>query len=117
MAKQSELENKLDEILKDQKDFPKYKRNVRGKIPGSSRMEIDFWFGPKYKVGIEVQGGIWMSRSGHKGAGQVRDYKKCNLAQIGGIILLQFSSDMIRDSDNCISTIKDALKRAGWKSV
>lgn len=48
------------------------------------------------KVGIEVNGGIWMTHSGHSyGNGLIRDYTKNNLAIAEGWVIFQLSPEMI----------------------
>lgn len=116
MSKSTSLEDKLIAVLATDKSLPKYKLHHVGAIPGR-KFEIDLWW-PKYKVGIECQGGVFMSKSGHMGVGQVRDYKKTNLAQINGIILLQCGTGMLsseNDRDEFLGLIKKALRMRGWE--
>lgn len=53
------------------------------------RFRLDIAF-PQHKVGVEVQGGIWMPVSGHKsGVHLKRDYTKNNLGLLNGWRVLQ----------------------------
>ena len=53
---------------------------------------------PQLRIFVEVQGGIYMRRSGHNSpAGLKRDYNKCNLAQLAGWRYLQFTADDVQD--------------------
>jgi very-short-patch-repair endonuclease len=61
------------------------------------KFRFDFIYLPS-KVAIEINGGIWMGKSGHSsGKGIQRDYEKINLAQVSGWIVFQLSSEMIND--------------------
>jgi hypothetical protein len=53
-------------------------------VPGR-RFSWDFCFEAPYRLGIEVQGGLWMARGGHtSGQGVSRDCEKHNLATLAG---------------------------------
>ncbi len=108
------LEDKFILAVKENGHLPRYSRNVKA-IPGR-KFEIDFYFS-KYKVGIEIQGGIFIPGSGHTGAGQVRDYDKVNLAQLNGIILLQFAAPHLSSEERraeAIAVVCKALEIRGW---
>ena len=50
------------------------------------------------RIFVEVQGGIYMRRSGHNSpAGLKRDYNKCNLAQLAGWRYLQFTAEDVNE--------------------
>jgi very-short-patch-repair endonuclease len=74
------------------------------------RFLLDFAY-PQLKLGIEIQGGTWMSnRSGHtSGAGVKRDCEKSNLAVTEGWDILYFTSDMVRDF-SFEPVLRDVLK-------
>ena len=58
---------------------------------------VDFAL-PSLRIFVEVQGGIYMRRSGHNSpAGLKRDYNKCNLSQLHGWRYLQFTADDVND--------------------
>ncbi len=118
MGNKSALEEKVVFLLNNVGGVPPYERNYRKGIPGR-RLEADFAW-PRYKVGIEVQGGTWLPKSGkasgHVGAGQTRDFKKMNLFIENDWKVLQWSSDMIRDDPVfCIEQLKRVLKQRGYK--
>ena len=64
-------------------------------LPGS-KLEFDFSW-KSLKVAVEIHGGIdSRRRSGHTTpTGIKRDLRKCNLAQLHGWLLLQFTSEQI----------------------
>ena len=50
------------------------------------------------KVAIEIQGGVWMGKSGHSGGtGLLRDYEKLNLAASQGWRVFLLAESMITD--------------------
>ena len=62
---------------------------------------------PSLRIFVEVQGGIYMRRSGHNSpAGLKRDYNKCNLAQLAGWRYLQFTADDVQDGNACDMVIR-----------
>lgn len=106
-VKKSTLEDGFETLLK-YNDIDGYIRNYRQVVP-KRRYELDFAW-PELKVGIEIQGGVWLHRSGHTRAGQVADYRKLNLATVYGWRVLQFSTDMLRrDPQGCIEQLKQLL--------
>lgn len=64
--------------------------------------------GTKYL--IEIQGGIWMNKSGHNtGGGISRDVEKNNLAELLGYHVLFFTADMV-NSGEALAVIEKAIK-------
>ena len=103
-ANKSELEDGFESLL-EYNGIEEYIRNYRQVVP-KRRYELDFAW-PALKVGIEIQGGVWLRRSGHTRAGQVANYRKLNLETIYGWRVLQFSTDMLRrDPQGCIEQLK-----------
>jgi len=87
--------------------WPKPERNFR--FLDGRKYELDFAW-PTLKLGVEVQGGIFRIRSGHRSIrGLLRDYEKANLAQLNGWIFLQFSAKEIR-SGEAVTLIQDAIE-------
>jgi len=81
-------------------------------VPGRKfRLDVAW---PLYMVGVEQQGGIWMTRSGHNRMGRLRDNEKLNLCQIRGWIVLQFTPQELWRG-YATDVIKAALKTRGWK--
>ena len=77
-------------------------------------LEFDFAW-PIQKIAIEVHGGIDMPgrRSGHVSRdGLRRDYYKCNLAQLGGWILLQFPPEYCTCNNHWHKVAKKLLLKA-----
>ena len=93
------------------KEFNKIKNTLRDKtflqlckVHGLKEPEREFKFHPKRrwrfdfafpleKIAIEVQGGIFMKKSGHNsGIGILQDYEKYNNAVISGWRVLQINS-------------------------
>lgn len=103
-TRKSSLEDGFETLLK-YNGISGYVRDYRQVVP-KRRYELDFAW-PALKVGIEIQGGVWLRRSGHTRAGQVADYRKLNLATVYGWKVLQFSMDMLRrDPLGCIEQLK-----------
>jgi len=103
-VKKSGLEDGFATLLK-YNGIEGYVRNYRQVVP-KRRYELDFAWLP-LKVGVEIQGGVWLRCSGHTRAGQVADYRKLNLATVYGWRVLQFSTDMLRrDPQGCIEQLK-----------
>ena len=51
---------------------------------------------PASKVAIDIQGGVWMAKSGHSGGtGLVKDYEKLNLAASQGWRVFLLAGSMI----------------------
>lgn len=88
----SDLEEKLAKQLQDAgiSFVPQYKFHPTRKfLADFSVME--------YQLLIEVNGGIFMKRSGHNsGVGITRDYHKSNFAQMMGLVLLAYTADDIK---------------------
>ena len=50
---------------------------------------------PTVRVGIEVQGGVWVKGAHSRGAQQIKDFEKLNAAQVRGWIVLQVTPDQL----------------------
>jgi very-short-patch-repair endonuclease len=72
------------------------------------RWRLDFAY-PEKRIGIEVQGGIYVRGAHSRGTGLERDYEKYNQAQVLGWDVYQFSRKMI-ESGEAIETIRKALE-------
>jgi len=70
------------------------------------KWRIDIAF-VKFKVGIEVQGGIWVGGAHARGRFIVRDYEKINTAQLCGWIILQ-----IQPKELCTVSVVELIKTA-----
>lgn len=85
-----------------------YKRNVRF-IP-KRRFEADFFF-PDLRLVVEVDGGIWLPKSGHtSGEGYQRDRERDLEAALAGIVTYRVTSDQVR-SGYAIDCIQRLLER------
>jgi hypothetical protein len=80
----------------------------------SRNWRVDFlileYTGKPTNILVDMNGGTWMSKSGHNtGNGIARDYEKSNAAQLMGFIYLQFTG---KELDNLVAldTIKRLLK-------
>ena len=77
-------------------------------IPGR-RFRWDFAI-PERKLLIEIQGGTWVSNTGHSsGSGIRRDCEKINLATLAGWRVLHFTGDMVRDGE-ALATVEKAMQ-------
>jgi very-short-patch-repair endonuclease len=72
------------------------------------RWRLDFAY-PEKRIGIEVQGGIYVRGAHSRGTGLERDYEKYNQAQVLGWNVYQFSRKMIENGE-AIEIMKEALK-------
>lgn len=66
-----------------------YLRQLRFKPP--RKWSLDFFIGTDFgsgMVAVEVNGGVWLDKSGHKGVGQTRDYAKWSAAALAGIRII-----------------------------
>ncbi len=56
---------------------------------------------PKYKIAIEIEGGIWIQGRHNRGAGMIKDMEKYNSANMLGWMLLQYTpqnlSNFVKD--------------------
>lgn len=60
------------------------------------RYQADFWF-PRLKLALEVDGGVWMNKSGHtSGSGYTSDRERDVEALLQGIITVRYTSDQVR---------------------
>ena len=60
-----------------------------------------------HKVGVEIQGGLWLPISGHKSGVHIkRDYEKMNLSILNGWLVLQ-----IEPKEVCLLETIDKIKR------
>lgn len=104
--KESELERAFLTIVK-QESLPTPQREAK-LIPGR-RFSFDFLFEPN--VAVELQGGTWIPGMGHNtGSGIARDAEKLNLAQLEGYVVLQFTTEMVRDA-SFVAILRRALER------
>ncbi len=89
-------------------------RNLRKRLQdhGWKDYRYDFaWPEEHHKLLAEIQGGIWMSASGHNtGVGLMRDYNKNNAAVIMGWRVLYFTAEEIQ-SGKAFTTIEKALEK------
>ena len=60
------------------------------------------------KIGIEVDGGLWVQGRHSRGAGMEADFVKLNECALQGYLVLRFSTGMVKDG-TAIETIKRAL--------
>lgn len=75
--------------------FHGFERNARF-IKGR-KFEADFWW-PEHRIALEVDGGIWLPRSGHtSGEGYTRDRERDAKALLQGILTVRFTSDQVKN--------------------
>lgn len=60
------------------------------------KWRLDFWL-PEHKIGVEVEGGVFISGGHNRGKGYEKDLEKYNTATSMGIRLLRYSTDMVID--------------------
>ena len=100
----SDLEDKLEFQLKSAK-ITGFTREY--KFHPKRRWRLDFaWI--DQKIGVEVEGGIWLPRSGHNtGVGISRDVEKGNALTLLGWKLIRVTGKMIKSGEalNIIESI------------
>lgn len=69
---------------------------------------------PDHRVGIEVQGGVWVTGAHSRGAQQIKDFEKLNAAQLRGWVILQFTPAQLCTAET-MSIIRLALGAASRK--
>ncbi len=80
-------------------------------VPGRLFRHDFAW--PAHRVCCEVQGGIWVGKSGHRTArGVMRDCAKANLACLAGYRTLFFTGEMIK-SGEALQVLEEALAAIG----
>lgn len=105
VVKLSNLERIVEIILKN--DKIEYEREYR--FHPKRRFRLDFAF-PEYKIGIEIQGGIWLNGYHNRGQGQNNDAEKNNLAVLDGWKILYYTTNMInKDPGQVINDIKGLI--------
>lgn len=114
--KKSELEEKFASLWVENSQI-ELARQIKKVIPGR-RFSFDFGH-HESRVLIEIQGGIWMRKSGHNtGAGILRDCIKNNLAILNGWVVFMIPSNLI-NAEYCgiiEETIKSRLHESQSKS-
>ena len=92
----SDLEDKLEFQLKSAK-ITGFTREY--KFHSKRRWRLDFaWI--NQKIGVEVEGGIWLPRSGHNtGVGISRDVEKGNALTLLGWKLIRVTGKMIKNGE------------------
>lgn len=72
------------------------------------RFQADFWF-PHLRLALEVDGGVWMNKSGHtSGVGYTSDRERDVEALLQGILTVRYTSDQVRNG-YAIETFKKIL--------
>ena len=97
----------------------------RIKDAGLKDWDIDrAWPAAGVKVGVELQGGLWMQTRTGRGKGHahpnkiINDYRKLNCAQALGWIVFQFDAQTLgRDPDGCVDLVRNAIEARSQKAV
>lgn len=93
----SDLEEKFAKQWADE-GLPSYERNYQPWLPHRA-FEVDFAL-PALKLGIEIEGGIFMRKSGHStGTGIARDIDKHNLAVFTGWTLIRVTPPQVANGE------------------
>ena len=110
--KKTVVENLLHDHLQEA-GLTGYVRNARF-IEGR-KFEADFWF-PALKIALEVDGGVWLPKSGHtSGIGYTADRERDVEALLQGILTIRYTSDQVRNryAINTFSRIVQARAEGG----
>lgn len=54
---------------------------------------------PDWKIGVEINGGIWAGLPSHTGRGHVRDMEKINAAQARGWVIVQVLPSQVKSAE------------------
>lgn len=93
-------------------DLPPLERNYQFDSP-DSKMELDYAHVPS-KVGVEIQGGIWMKGGAHARPKNIeRDIRKMNAAQMKGWLVILLTSKTAQDGTGAILVGKAIQQRLG----
>lgn len=92
-------------------DWPDPVAQVRPVPP--RKFLLDFAW-PELRVGVEVHGDTWSAQRGQQrghtsGKGIRRDCEKLNLTQAAGWLVMQYTSDMLRDERNTPGSMFEPL--------
>lgn len=111
--KKSELEELFFETwLRLFPNLPVPDRQIKP-VPGR-QFRLDFaWEYPGIRLGVEVDGGSYMGKSGHNtAAGQARDYEKGNLCVQNSWRILRFNTPMLKNIEDCVTFAAEILTGA-----
>jgi len=102
--------SELEELLAFQikaAELPEPQREYR--FYPERRFRADFAW-PEVKLLVEIEGGIYKARSGHRtSSGVLRDMEKGNLAALGGWVYLRFSAKQVQDG-SALNVIEQAIE-------
>jgi hypothetical protein len=71
---------------------------------------------PTLKLGVEVQGGVWLAKGGHNtGTGLINGYEKLNLACEFSWFVLQYDSSAIRNGTAVLQILRILTALEGEK--
>lgn len=101
----SELEQSLLFYLRANK-LPVPEREYR--FHPERQFRFDFAY-PEAKVGVEVEGGVWVQGRHNRGAGFINDLTKYNEAALLGWLVLRVASEHIMNG-KATEWIRDALE-------
>ena len=68
---------------------------------------------PRWKVALEVDGGVWTGGAHGRGTGIIRDQEKHNYAAAMGWLIIRCVPRKLATADT-IAFVKAALERHGW---
>jgi very-short-patch-repair endonuclease len=78
------------------------------------RWRFDFAF-PDHKLGIEVEGGVWVQGRHTRGAGYTADLEKYNTATLMGWRVLRVSGEMIENGEALGLTLEGLKENANGR--
>lgn len=77
--------------------LPGFEDEVKDLIPGR-RYRFDCAH-RELKIAVEIQGGVWMPKSGHSRLGRLRDMEKSNLVQLEGYWAFEFTPQQFKSGE------------------
>jgi len=107
----------MKKVSYNQKEVTAYFKDILGEpefeydhIP-KRRFRLDIAW-PGYRIGIEVQGGLWIKGAHSTGAGIIRDMEKRNLSLINGWSVLERQpKELLTEATR--QMLKDLVRRRG----
>lgn len=79
---------------------------------------LDFGF-PEFRVGVEIQGGIFTRKGGHSSiSGLIRDYEKLRECALCWWAVLPFDTATLRKNPAaCVDQVLELLALRGWEET
>ncbi len=92
------------------RDLPRYQTEYRFHPTRKWRLDIAW---PEHRVGVELEGGLFIHGRHSRGKGYEADMEKYNQLALHGWTMLRFSIDMLtNDPPGCVDQVRELLSKA-----